>query len=305
MNDASLNLMRVVTAAFVPVMLLFPLVFVLCVPKRVEGFEERRQANQRQWALAILTLVAVGVWAGLALTAHESQSEWLERFVRFTWILFFPLWFGLAMPAIRAKNSVWGSGLSCDAQNTSPVRTASLAPRTRENPITPLHWAFAATLFAILLVAMAARSLYPFAEGFNSRGGNERLRWQIVMGVYAFCGLFTFTLMPRAIWKMHTAPEPLDPSGSPELIELYKMDRLRRVRSLFWLLVVVQPVFLGLIFCASLWISLGSGRTLGMIGGIGGSLLGFLGASVGIASAYRRIRIAQVKAKLESGEATG
>lgn len=298
MNDPLNTIVRVVMLLFVPAMLLTPLVIAACAPMRVRGDAERLVARSRLVALAIGTLVALGIWAGLLLASLRMPAGPLPFMAQFAWVLFFPLWFWLGLSAIRARNTVWSGALDGSMATSSPVRTASLANRPRENPISLRMWMVAAAIVLSLLAGMALRGFWPFENTVDGQASFEFRRWIMAMSVYAFCALTTFVAAPISIARMHVEPEPLDPHGSSELIDLYRTQRRRKAHGLFWLLVVVLPGFLGAMMLASLWLPPGHGSTIGIIGGIGGSIIGVAGGVFGSMMALQRVRIAETMERL-------
>lgn len=306
MSDVLTSLSRLVALVFVPLMLLFPLVFVLSTPLRARGDAERLVARSRTGLLTLSSAIALVLWGGLLLASIRLPDGPLPAIAQFAWVLFFPLWFGFAMPAIRAKNPVWGGAMSGATASQTTVRTASLTPRGRERVIPRGAWLLAVVVCVGLLAGTAARGFQPFEDLANYPGYDAiaRQRWIVTLAAHAVCALVTLIAIPLSIRRASTEPEPLDPGGSPELVELYRVQRQKRIRGLFWLLAVVLPGFLGALLCASTWLAERHGSTLGLVGGIGGSLLGLVGAAFGTAMAIQRVRIAETKARLESNERT-
>lgn len=303
MNDPAAEIFRYLMLAFVPAMLLFPLVFVLFVPTKADDAEAQEKARTRQLALFVMTFLAIATWGALALIANQTRIPLFDHLARMSWLLFFPLWFGLAMPTVLAKNAAWGVGLDCSRTNDSPIRTASLAPRTRENPIRTWHWVLMVLVSVGFFAALAARGAYSFGpEG--PAAAAARFRWIIATAVSGFCALCTLVIIPFSIDRMQTEPEPLDPAGSPELVTMYSTERRKRILGLFWLLAIVQPAVIGVIFCSMVWLNGVSGRTIGLAGAFAGTATGFAGAAFGIVSAVRRTRIAEAKARLEAAAAS-
>lgn len=299
MNDPVLDFVRTSMVFFPLVMIGFPLVFVLFVPTKAEGPNEIATARTRQLALGVMTLLATAVWGALTLIAQTTQNTIFDQFARFSWTLFFPLWFGLAMPAIRAKNQAWGDGLCGGTSTENPIRTASLTNRARENPVGKWHWVLMAVVSIGMFVLIASRGLFAFGPDGPAVAA-ARFRWAIATGTFGFCTLVMLMIMPFSIARMQTEPEPLDPAGSEELVVMYRAERRKRVLGLFWMLAVVQPLVLGAIMAGMVWLTGVSGRTMGLIGAVAGTSIGLAGAVFGIVSAIRRVRIAEAKARLEA-----
>lgn len=299
MNESTVKLLRISMNLFALIMLLFPLVFVLFVTTKVEQPAARENARRRQLALTVFTLLAIAAWGSLALIASQTRIPAFEQIARMAWIGFFPLWFGLAMPAVIAKNPAWGA-VCCPLQAGGPnIRTASLKPRNRENPIRNWHWALMMAVSLVPLTLLAVRGAFPFLpEGPAS--DSARFRWAMITGINAVCMLITLLIVPLSIRRSLVEPEPLDPAGSQELESMYQSERRNRILSLFWLLGVVQPLVLGIFFNAVVWSSPASGRTLGIIGAIVGTSIGIAGSVIGTVASIRRVRIAEERARLES-----
>jgi hypothetical protein len=87
-------------------------------------------------------------------------------------------------------------------------------------------------------------------------------------------------------------------SGSAELAVLYARQRPRRVLGMFWLMGVVAPLFMSSLYALITWFP-ADGATLGIMGGLGGSLLGIVGAVFGMTMSAERMKIAKVRARLE------
>jgi hypothetical protein len=130
-------------------------------------------------------------------------------------------------------------------------------------------------------------------------GQAERTRWLLSLMLFAPILVGTLAIVPWSLRRANEEPEPLDASGSEELRQLYRTQRLRRMRGMFWLLGFVLPAFLGGLMAANVWWpKLGS--ELGLVGGLGGAGIGLAGAAFGCWMSYQRVRIAEAKAKLDA-----
>ncbi len=299
MNDPAADVFRFIMFAFVPFMLLFPLVFVLFVPTKVEEHEARETASRRQMALVIFTFLAIATWGAMTLIAYQTRLPIFDQIARMAWVMFFPLWFGLAMPTVLAKNPAWGGACRNLETQGSPVRTASLKPRHRENPVRTWHWVLMAIVSLVPLILLASRGAFSFGPAGPAAEG-ARFRWVLMTGIYGFCTLVTLPIVPISVRKSLVEPEPLDPDGSPELEAMYSSERRKRILSLYWLLGIAQPLMLGALFNGMVWGFTASGRTLGIIGAIGGTTIGIAGGVIGTIATIRRVRIAEERARLEA-----
>lgn len=306
MSDPILPGIRLIALLVIPALLLFPLVVVLFTPLRVQSEAERTSARLKVGLLGLATVCAFALWGGLLLAGLRLPNGPLPMMSQFAWILFFPLWFLFAMPAIRAKNPVWSGAIDGTTATNVPLRTASLGNRARENPITRTLWVVAIVLSVALLAATAARGLQPFDDtAYAGHADVLRQRWLIDACVQAFLVIVTFALTPVSLSRMHHEPEPMDAQGSPELAELYRCQRMRRARGLFWLMAIVVPCFLGAMLCASAWLPEGHSSTLGLVGALGGTIIGVAGAIFGTMTTLARVRISEARERLGASRPVG
>lgn len=290
MTDPALIVTRLISLVMVPLLLCSPLVFVLCVRVRVREEADRATARARTMALALATLGALAFWLGLLLVSVNLRLPSLENASQWCWTLFFPLFFVLGMPALRARNPAWGS---LHSEGPGAVRTASLVSRAHRNPVTRWHWACVGIVGLGLVAAIAARGwLEPFADDA------EKVRWMTYLGCAVLAIGLSFIIQPIAIRSALQEPEPLDAHGSRQLVRMYDEYREARIRGLFWLLGAALPIFLaGCMAIATWWPS--NGGVVGWVGGLGGSLLGIGGAWFGVAMSLRRVRITEFKMTLD------
>ena len=308
MSDPFITLGRFFMLIFVPVMLLFPLVFAALVPNRAADDSARIKARGMLLTLAMSTAALLAIWVGLVLTGLRFNFAMV--IAGFWWPWFFPLWFFLAMPAIVAKNPYWGwtvgSGFA-----SGGVRTASLVNRERTSPVTRAMWAVPITLFVLILAAIAARGLLPFGVGpypgdsaIDPEAARvayaevERSRWILSLVVFGSVFGFVLAILPRSLRQPLSEPEPMDAAGSPELARLYAAQRRKRVLGLFWGTGVLLPACIGLSSVLQAWFP-NAGSIWGLIGGIGGSILGICGAVFGTWMMVERAKISEVRARLE------
>jgi len=295
MSDPFTTVMRVVLLLFVPVMIFTPLGVTLLTPNRPKQDSELAIARTKTWLLVLMTLLAVTVWLGLQLASLRVPDSLIPKLAQSSWVFFFPLWFIFGVSAIRARNPNWGAF----SPQTGSVRTATITNRENENPIHSRLWVIATVVSFGFLTAIAARGLMPFpndsSSGQNTMG---QVQWIVSLASYASALAAGCVFMPMAFRRLHVEPEPLDVSGSVEMVELYRGHRQRKIRGLFWLLAVALPGFVGAMFCAATWLARAN-VIIGTIGAIGGTALGITGAVFGCLTAHHRMQIAEVKAKLD------
>ena len=297
MNDPLAVLVRVFSILYVPLMLALPLGIVLLMPQRLTQAPQLALARSQLIKLIVATALALAVWLGVLLASVPMPDGPLRVTANFAWVLFFPLWFGLAMPTVRARNPVWGGALAGERGSGDSVRTASLVPRAKEHPIRRRHWAFVALVLLGLLAAVAARGLRPFGEDGLDQA--QRTRWLASLMVFVPILLVTFAVVPRSLRRAHQEPEPLDEGGSAELVEMYRSRRLGMVRGMFWLLGFALPVFLGGMMAVGVWWPTFASE-LGLVGGLGGAAIGVAGAAFGCWMSFQRVRIAEAKTRLDA-----
>ncbi|MBL8963592.1 MAG: hypothetical protein KF787_07240 [Phycisphaeraceae bacterium] len=294
MIDVGMILGRLLSLVFTPLMLLFPIVFVLLTRTRVTEEARRAEARARGMALVIATLVALAAWIGLLLISIKLTTPVLSIAARMCWLLFFPLWFGLAVPALRSKNPAWV--LAPADPGVSPVRTASIVNRERRNPIRTGHWVASATASAILLGVIASRGVIGTFDD-----AAERTRWLITLAVYGVALITVYAIQPMALRLALREPEPLDARGSEDLQRLYDEFRDTKIRGMFWMLGTALPVLLGASMSLTVWTKMTHGA--GVIGAIVGTGLGIWGSWFGISMSIRRARISEEKTRLDAGTA--
>lgn len=304
MQDPFITIGRILMLVFPPFMILVPLVTALLVPQRAT--EESARARQRGLHLALVagTMFSLAVWGTFVLlTPRFASAQWAATW---SWPLFFPLWFGLAWPLIRAKSPHWEGAMHGAEAASGAVRTASLVNRERLSPVTRWMWAVALLASVAGVAAIAARGLMPFplesvGSGDEAAATAQRTQWWIFLGL-SILGPLGLLWLPRVLRAMLREPEPMDAAGSRDLAELYAAQRRRRVLGMFWLNGVAGPLVLGGIFALVTWFPC-SGAIWGIIGGVGGTALGITGAVFGFMMTAERAKIAEARARLEQSRA--
>ena len=296
MQDPLITIGRILMLVFPPFMILVPLVTALLAPQRAT--EESARARQRGLHLALVagTMFSLAVWGTFVLlTPRFASAQWAAMW---SWPLFFPLWFGLAWPLIRAKSPHWEGAMYGAEAASGAVRTASLVNRERLSPVTRWMWAVALLASVAGVAAIAARGLMPFplesvGSGDEAAATAQRTQWLIFLGL-SLMGPLGLLWLPRVLRE----PEPMDAASSRDLAELYAAQRRRRVLGMFWLNGVAGPLVLGGIFALVTWFP-NSGAIWGIIGGVGGTALGITGAVFGFMMTAERAKIAEARARLE------
>lgn len=298
MNDPFLAISRLAVLVLVPAVLLVPLLLGLLARTRVGSESERFAVRARASALVLATLAALAVWLGSLLTGMLGpRIPALEWVAQLSWLLFFPLWFGFALPLLQAKDPELGPGRSAPG---GTLRSASLSPRHREAPIPPGHWVAGLLVAALFTAAIAARGLWgPFADD------GERGRWLVLLGFQVATVALAAALVPFAVRRGLSEPEPLDAAGSAELGELYHSHRHARARGTFWVFLVALPSAVGVLATLAAWSGPGIGAPLGPAALLAPLLAVFAGAWFGISTTARRYRIHELRARLEGRSVGG
>jgi hypothetical protein len=301
MSDPGLVLFRVFMMAFVVCFLSAPLIWVLCTPNRCRTDAERLLARNLTLTLAVLTVLSLAAWLGLLLIsiqlppAHPFAMAWHQG-----WVLFFPLWFALAIPTVRAKNPSPNCGVEASVTLDEPTRTASLVNRQKEPVLQSWEWVIGAMSSVLCVAWIASRAGYPFAiPGDKDPSQVTFLHWLLAFGTFTTLTLLQWLLLRVSIGLSSLEPEPLDSNGSEELVEMYRRHRRSKVRILYWTTGVVLPVFLGFMIGWMVWWPHQS-RILGAIGGLGGCMLGLTGGFLGAMMGLQRERINRARAQLDA-----
>ncbi len=278
--------------AFPAAMLLFPVLFVALSPRGAPGAqtpESRARANTLMLSLIAATSLAVVVHLVL---------WWLRvPFTSFTAALFFPLWFGLAMPALAARNP----DLAHAHPGGTPIRRASLTPREHA-PLAPRWlWVLAIVIAALMVFGTAIRpwadhvlSALGFADSAIGFTQSARAAWLRSIIIQPVVLLIAFATLYGCIGMLRREPEPLDARASPQLTQAYQDLRRFKAMAFLWLFGVGGSILFGGAMLAMAWIQPDS-RALILVLAIGGSAagsaLGIAGGVVGTVAGLRRAKI--------------
>jgi hypothetical protein len=259
---------------FPAIMVLTPLGLVLAFRPAPEGEPGRRRVG----LLAAATVLALAVVVSARILAGEASVVW-------TWTLFFPLWFGLGMPALRVRRPLWFG-----AEPSGAVRSASLASRREATSIRP---GILAAAWAVLVTGIVAVGVRPLA----AMDGAAWIRWTAALGVLVAVEVPILLLLPRWFRRLGQEPEPFGPESGPDTAEAYRKVREFRGRGMaigmLCLLILVSA------FAAVLvWSPPDGASILAGAGAALGTLIGIAGAAFGTAATLRKEKIAR-----EVGEA--
>lgn len=252
-------------------MLVVPLALVLSmrlwVPLEIAPHAARRERLLR-WSLCGATLVSLAAFAAARMTVRWNLAMQVMY-------LFFPLWFGLAMPLLRLRHPRLIETHPADR----PVRSASLVPRELENPLPQAAWLLPWLLWGGGLALLIAARLSGHADNLS--------QWRIHLGVQLGFVLLPI-LGPLVVRGLLQEAEPLGESASPEILRQYRSARRFRAVGMF-ALICLMLLGHSAIWVASAWGV--SGSIAGRLGALAGMALGGLGAAIGIAASIWRSRI--------------
>ena len=262
--------MDVFDLVFTLMMVMFPAVFTLFVRKRTTP---AGQDDTPGTGLAALTQ-RLWLWTAVAVISYLVLYGWRAREVAYyMWFAFFPLWFILAMPVLRAKNPGWGP------TSRSPVRSARLERRDVLPKQLRFGW-FALAALWVLLLAVAVLGLVLTAS--------EPPHWW----------LLGFSLMAGGeLWLMHWAtrrsliePEPVPQNETTEIREA--RASLRNLKMVGWLAAAAVTMLIFAIPPALLiWMGNDALTVAIVIGAGGGVAAGIGGAVFGVLADLRRAKI--------------
>lgn len=282
-----MTFMRWFDLVFPLALLASPLCFLLLSPRGTAGAFDGDTTNARDRArgLTLVLLTATIICLGGHLWLWAAQVP----FNRFTFCFFFPLWFGLAMPALAARNPDLGRA----HPGGTPVRRASLTPRTTE-PLAPRWlWALSIAIAAVCLLGIAIR---PWGEAFGALPFDSAVQavWLRSLVIQVAYLALTLPVLYGCIGMLRREPEPMDARASAELIESYASLRRFKAAASVWLFGVGGTALCGGTMLAMTWLPPDGGTTvlvLAIGGGVAGSALGIAGGIFGTIASMRRARI--------------
>jgi hypothetical protein len=260
-----------VETAFVLVMILFPAAFTLFVrrkesPLGAQTPEAERSLAAMQRRLWLWTATAAFTYVVLLLNDMHMRGYPM-------WIVFFPLWFFLALPVLRAKDPGW-VGVPRTA-----VRTATLVRRDVLPAGLERGWRLLAVIWVILLLTGAA------GLALDAPGGS--MRWLLTLPAVGGAQLAFF------YWGSKRSLMEPEPTAAHETTEIRTArERLRSLKLYGWLGLAAVCV---LVFSAPALILIWFGEaqlTAAVIAGAGGGALGGIAGGVfGTMADLRRARL--------------
>ncbi len=263
-------------------MIVAPLAFcVLFRPglMRVEDPAAQEKVRRLMTWLIVGTFASVGAVIGVQLVYPFGGS--------FLWLLFFPLWFGLAMPLTAKKYpSLSTQG---HAQAGAP-RAASLERREPESVIPRAAW----TALWVMWLAMTGLVVAGLATGASSI--SQTIAMAVIVPQPVIAGLICI-LGPFCTRLAMMEAEPLPEDAPEDLLTAYERHRAFKARFFYILSALLVVCVLG-VAGAFAWGLEGSG--LGIAGAIVGSLVGVAGGVFGTMASTRRAKINEQIARLQT-----
>lgn len=263
---------------FPMVMILAPLVFVLCSGRSQEALPGAAPLMQALWAC---TLGVLGVHLGLWYAGVKAAT--------FMGFAFMPLWFALAMPALMHRRPEWQR-----LHGSTPERTASLQPRTRE-PLVPRWLLHLCGWVGTLGVISVASAFVMHRSGRSPMGPVEGTSLTAALLLIIGSEILMFGLLPVITRTVRQMPEPEPAGGDASLREAYAKHRRFVACSMILLFGVGMNALAGIVASCLAWVPSTHPLRLTLLvacGAGGGALIGVAGAAIGTVSSLRRARIA-------------
>lgn len=238
-------------------MILFPAVFTLFIRTRPGTDEQDR--TQRRLTLTLWFATAVAVFAYLLL------ARWQPAVAYVMWCVFFPLWFGLAMPLLRTRDPGWGPVVRGARRSASLVRRDVLPARLR------FGWIVLTALWGVLLCLSLL--------GLGLAVVQPAQWWLLAFNLTAG---FELWLLHWAMGRSLIEPEPLAADESDELREArarfhgFKLLGWLTLAALMVLIFSLPPLLLIWYGNAALAWAIAIGAGGGTLAGIGGGVFGTL-----------------------------
>lgn len=285
--------MQFLDVAFTLCMLLTPAVFMFFYRPRPGAQLDHEGIRSKKRVLWLATIGCVALYGGLLALSSAGWMDWWDELPwlvtlgmplhRLMWTMFFPLWFALAMPLLLALRPEAGSPFP-----EHGPRVATLSSRSEASPIGRAPWV---ALWSVWVCALIAVSVRAFVAG-------DAPVSYLMSSLTLALAVMNLALAPLFIRMLLREPEPLDAAGSPVLVDAYAAHRNARAWGMFWLIGVMATLLSGFAV-ANVWSPM-SGATLGIVGGVGGSLVGVAGAAFGVTMGNQRMKIRRMLDELNA-----
>jgi hypothetical protein len=257
--------------AFVSVMILLPAVFTLFVRRkdspvgtRAADAERRLIAMQRRLWLG----TAVAASAYVVLLANGVHGPGYPM-----WIAFFPLWFFLALPVLRAKDPGWAGVPRATVRTATLVRRDVLPARLQQ------AWKMLAAIWTLLLLFGAA-GIFLDAPGAS-------LWWVLVFPIMGGAQLAFLH------WGSKRSLVEPEPSAARDTAEIRAArESLRSLKLYGWLgLAAVCAVAFSAPALILIWLGESQLTAAIVAGAGGGALVGIGGGVFGTMADLRRAKL--------------
>ena len=267
----------------------FPMIMILC-PAFFTLFVSTKPTSEavtdddRRSRIVDLTR-RLWIWTGVAAGLYVAlYFAYVHPLIRFMWVAFFPLWFALAMPLLRAKDPGWGP------VPRSSIRTARLVRRDELPAAISRIWISVAAIWVIIA------GLTVIGLALPNPGSHY---WWVISFTLA-AGLELWFLH----WAMRRSLIEAEAMSANETLEIRQArEDLRNLKLYGWtfagaavMLVFSIPALL------IVWFGDHALTAAIIVGAGGGSLVGVGGGVFGTLADLRRARINRLCLEQSPGE---
>jgi len=279
---------------FSPSMLIMPMVFMQFYRPRPGAEVDMVRVRKLRRRLTLGTVLSLLVFACL-FTAHSAgrSGSW-ESYPRtasfastaynLVWMAFFPLWFVLAMPLLKASRPEAASVFADSRGQVRQARSASLTPRVANSPASARARTW---MIGLWILGAVLTGVFVWQRHGELVAGNSQYWLLAALGLPL--ALLPALLFPSLQRSLSMEAEPLPHASSPDLELAYADLRMAKARGLFTLGLAMELLVLSAVVLS---VAAHSDTNLGTIAGAtAGSALGVAGAVFGTVMSNRRMRI--------------
>ncbi|MFT7667507.1 MAG: hypothetical protein ACI8X5_000186 [Planctomycetota bacterium] len=286
---------------FTPSMLIFPIVFVQFYKPLPGAQVDLGQVSRLRLRLRLGTAAALIGYFTLYFLRSTGHMAWWESLPKITtlgmaadkmmWMGFFPLWFAVAMPLLRASRPESFSTFVNQKGEPRQSRSASLAPRATSSSLPNS----AGLLFVMLWLTGAGLTAFFLWQRHAQLQAASSPYW-ILVAVGLSSALIPVFLFPITKRMLGQEAEPMDEKNSPDLTLAYAALRTTKERGFFLFLLVMECLPLAMAVLA-VSVQLDSSM-VAISGSVVGSLVGIAGAAFGVTMSVRRTQISRMLSEL-------